>query len=138
VYTFIYLYLMSNCAHVLAYFAIGLLELIFIAAMAGNIYGATQVANGQDGKTGFYVGFGIIAFCFLIFNCMLWCYWSKLQIAIAVIDSTADFMVATKRIALVTIYYFFVSLILVLIWGFGLIGVIAMSDIEVEQDANSD
>jgi hypothetical protein len=32
---------MSNCAHVLAYFAIGILELLFIAGMAGNIYGAT-------------------------------------------------------------------------------------------------
>jgi len=69
---------------------------------------------------------------------MLWCYWSKLQIAIAVIDSTADFMVATKRIAFVTIYYFFISLFAVLIWGFGLIGVVSMSDITVEHDPDSD
>lgn len=50
-----------------------------------------------------------------------------MQIAIAVIDTTADFMVATKRIAFVTIYYFFISLILVAMWGFGLIGVISMT-----------
>lgn len=43
VYTLIYLYLMSNCAHMLAYVAIGLLELLFLAGMAGAIYGSTLV-----------------------------------------------------------------------------------------------
>jgi hypothetical protein len=126
VYTFIYLYLMANCAHLLAYVAIGLVELILLATIGGNIYGATQV---DGAKTGFLIGAGVALFVFLIFNCMLWCYWSKLQVAIAVIDSTADFMVATKRIALVTIYYFFTSLFAVIFWGFGLVGIIAMNEI---------
>lgn len=116
------MYLMSNCAHVLAYFAIGLIELIHLAAMGGCLYGATKSTE----PTGFYYGFGSILITFLIFNLMLWCYWSKLQIAIAVIDSTADFMVATKRIAFVTVFYFFWSFVLVAIWGFGLIGIISM------------
>jgi hypothetical protein len=34
--------LMANCAHVLAYFAIGLVELILLATIGGNVYGATQ------------------------------------------------------------------------------------------------
>ena len=139
VYTIIYLYLMSNCAHMLAYIAIGLLEILFIAGMGGAMFGSTQV-HGHE-KTGFYIAFASCLFAFLLFNCMLWCYWSKLQVAIAVIDATADFMVATKRIALVTIYYFFVSIIVLLIWGFGLIGVIAMNKIEVkpvETTINSD
>ena len=75
VYTFIYLYLMANCAQLLAYAAIGLIELMLLATIGGNIYGATQVA---DGATGFYIGAGVALFVFLIFNCMLWCYWSKL------------------------------------------------------------
>lgn len=41
VYTLIYLYLMSNCAHLLAYVAIGLLELLFVAGMAGALYGGS-------------------------------------------------------------------------------------------------
>lgn len=133
VFTFIYLYLMANCAHVLAYFAIGLVELILLATIGGNVYGATQV---KDGAMGFWIGAGVALLFFLLFNCMLWCYWSKLQVAIAVIDSTADFMVATKRIAFVTIYYFFVSLITVIIWGFGLVGIISMSDIMPVQDSD--
>jgi len=75
VYTFIYLYLMANCAQLLAYAAIGLVELMLLATIGGNIYGATQVA---DARTGFFIGAGVAAFVFLVFNCMLWCYWSKL------------------------------------------------------------
>lgn len=67
---------------------------------------------------------------------MMWCYWSKLQVAIAVIDATADFMVATKRLALVTIYYFFVSVFVLLIWGFGLIGVVAMNEIKTVKNGD--
>jgi hypothetical protein len=134
VYTLIYLYAMSNCAHVLAYIAIGLLELIFIGAMGGALYGVSKT-SGHD-QMGFWIGFGCAAAAFLLFNCMMWCYWSKLQVAIAVIDATADFMVATKRIALVTIYYFFLTIIVVVIWGFGLVGVIAMNEVTAVQDAD--
>ena len=76
VYTLIYLYLMSNCAHMLAYIAIGLLELLFIAGIAGALYGSTQV-NGHQ-KMGYFVGAGVTALGFLLFNCMMWCYWQKL------------------------------------------------------------
>jgi len=75
VYTFIYLYLMANCAQLLAYAAIGLVELMLLATIGGNIYGATQVA---DARTGFFIGAGVATFVFLVFNCMLWCYWSKM------------------------------------------------------------
>jgi hypothetical protein len=124
---------MAHCAHLLAFIAIGLVELLFLAAIGGNIYGMTQV---DGGKTGFIIGAIVSAVAFLIFNCMLWCYWSKLQVAIAVIDSTADFMVATKRIAFVTIYYFIMSLISVLFWGFGLIGIVSLSEIKAELSEN--
>lgn len=46
-------------------------------------------------------------------------------------------MVATKRIAFVTIYYFMCSLIAVLFWGFGLIGIVSMSDIDTVHDSNT-
>ena len=72
VFTLTYLYLMSNCAHVLAYFAIGLIELIFLAGIAGNLYGAFRV---NDGRTGFFVGAGVIALGFVVFNILLCCYW---------------------------------------------------------------
>jgi hypothetical protein len=45
-------------------------------------------------------------------------------------------MVATKRIAFVTIYYFIMSLISVLFWGFGLIGIVSLSEITAELSEN--
>lgn len=76
VYTLIYLYLMSNCAHMLAYVAIGLIEILFIAGIAGAIFGSTRVSGHE--KTGYFIGAGVAALGFLLFNCMMWCYWQKL------------------------------------------------------------
>jgi len=45
-------------------------------------------------------------------------------------------MVATKRISLVTVYYFFVSVIVLVVWGFGLIGVISMHKITATTEYN--
>lgn len=128
VYTMIYLYAMSNFAHIIAYIAIVMLEIIFVAGMGACIYGATRVSN----PTGMWIGFGVTLACFLLFNCMMWCYWSKMKVAIAVIDATADFMVATKRMAFVTVFYFFVGVLVFIIWGVGFVGVIAMNEIEPE------
>jgi hypothetical protein len=118
----------------LAYIAIGLLELLFIAGIAGALYGSTQVMGHQ--KTGYFVGAGVTALGFLLFNCMMWCYWQKLQVAIAVIDATADFMAATKRMVSVTIYYFIIAVITLVVGGFGLVGTVAMNKVDAIADAN--
>lgn len=57
-----------------------------------------------------------------------------MQIAIAVIDCTADFMAATKRIALLTIYFFLLSIIITVIWAFGMVGTISMNKITAVPD----
>ena len=67
---------------------------------------------------------GIIAL--LAFNTVLYCKWKQIKIAIAVIDATADFFVATKRINLVGITYF----VLMAAWSvFWVACIIAMSGI---------
>jgi len=67
---------------------------------------------------------GIIALIF--FNVVLYCKWKQIKIAIAVIDATADFFVATKRINLVGITYF----VLMAAWSaFWVACLIAMSGI---------
>lgn len=70
----------------------------------------------------------------LIFNCLLCCFWSKVQLAIAIIDATADFMVATKRLAFVSMTYFFITIMYMLFWGVAAVGVIAMNKIEALPD----
>jgi len=73
VYTMMYLYAMSNFAHLIAYIAIAMLEIIFVAGMGACLYGATKVSG-----YGMWIGFGCILFSFLVFNLLMWCYWSKL------------------------------------------------------------
>lgn len=134
VYTIIYLYLMSNCATCLAYMAIGLLEVIWLAGIAGCIYAGMNASKNGANPTGAWIGAGGCGVGFLFFNCMLCCFWSKLQVAIAVIDATADFMAATKRMVIVTIYYFIIAIIVFLIGGFGVVGTISMNEITLNFD----
>lgn len=103
-----------------------MLEFLFVAGMGAMLYQTQKVHP----NTGYWIGFACILFSFLLFNCLMWCQWSKMKVAIAVIDATADFMVATKRISLVTIIYFFVGVIVLIIWGFGAIGVISINKID--------
>jgi hypothetical protein len=119
---------MSNCAHMLAYVAIALIEVIFLAGIGGSVYAATR---GGSNSSGAWIGAGCAAVGFLLWNCMLCCFWSKLQVAIAVIDATADFMAATKRMISVTIYYFIIAVITLLIGGLGIVGTVAMNKVEI-------
>ena len=45
VYTMMYLYATSNFAHLIAYIAIAMLEIIFVAGMGACLYGATKVSG---------------------------------------------------------------------------------------------
>jgi len=73
VYTMMYLYAMSNFAHIIAYIAIAMLELIFVGGMGACLYATTKVQG-----YGMWITFGSLLFSFLLFNAMMWCYWSKL------------------------------------------------------------
>jgi len=71
---------------------------------------------------------GIIALSFLCCICLNF---TSLKLAIDVIDASADFLNGTKRIILVPIFFFIVTLIFVLVW-IGAVGcVISMNEIEV-------
>lgn len=70
--------------------AIGLLEVIWLAGIAGSIYAGMNASKTGASPTGAWIGAGSCAVGFLLFNCMLCCFWSKMKVAIAVIDATAD------------------------------------------------
>mmetsp|Transcript_37007 Transcript_37007/g.56740 ORF Transcript_37007/g.56740 Transcript_37007/m.56740 type:complete len:368 (+) Transcript_37007:412-1515(+) len=113
--TIIYMYLMSFATTLLAYVSIMVIELFFLGGGAALVFtGHNQISH--DAKTGFYVGGGCMIFFGVIFNLLLCCFWKKMKVAIAVVDATADFFVATKRLVFVSIFYFFVSVICFLVW----------------------
>lgn len=73
---------------------------------------------------------GILALCFLCCVCIGR---SSLALAIDVIDASADFLWATKRLILVPVLYFFITLIFMIIW-FGAMGcVISMNTITINE-----
>lgn len=126
VYVVFYMYLMSHCAQLIAYLSIGVIEICHVAGIGGLLYGATQHPNNPNG---FYFGAAGVALSFLLFNCLMCCFWSKVQIAIAVIDATADFMVATKRLVFVSLFYFFVGVLYLGFWLVGLLGVYSLNEV---------
>lgn len=59
------------------------------------------------------VGLAIVGVLFLMAIC---CGYKSLKIAIDVIDASADFLASTKRIILVPIFFFFVTILILFIW----------------------
>lgn len=130
--TFIYLYMMANCSTCLAYISVIFVELFHLAAIGGCLYYSTRTSD----KLHFYIAAGVFALFFLIFNCMLCCYRRQFAIALAVIDSAADFLVATKRIAFVPLCYFVFTLVYLVLWGLAVPGVIAINEITANVNQN--
>ena len=75
---------------------------------------------------------GILGVVYLLAIC---CGYRSLKIAIDVIDASADFLAATKRIMIVPIVYFFMTLIILAMWipCMIAIGSIAVYDIEADK-----
>jgi len=61
-----------------------------------------------------FIGGAVFVIIGLFFDLMLWCYWSSFKEAIAIVDATADFFVATKRIIFVSISSFFTQFLFTL------------------------
>ena len=131
-----YIYLMSIFAEYLAWGIVILTQLGLIAATAGAFvargqlnaadYSPTDLAERQKGL----LMFGIVAGLFtLLFACMIFCGFSQLKTAIDVIDAAADFLAKTKRIILVPILYFVITMIVIFSWMFSLMSLYSMGDI---------
>jgi len=98
---------MSNFADCMSKLAILIIEMCLAGAIGSAFFmkGNAQMAVGICGIV-----------IFLLFNMCLCCFWKQVKVAIAVIDATADFFAATKRIILVSVFYFFVTLVFLVLW----------------------
>ena len=128
VYSILYIYALSKFANCLAKFSILVIELGFIGGIGASINMSLNASN----KSGYYIGAGVLAIMFLFFNMALWCMWKQFKVAIAVIDATADFFAATKRIVLVSVVYFFITLILIVVWFAGLGCIMSLNTITAD------
>ncbi len=57
--------------------------------------------------------FAILALLYLVFLC---CGFADLKIAIGILDASADFLLKTKRIFYVPVFYFFITCIVYVVW----------------------
>jgi hypothetical protein len=76
------------------------------------------------------LGGAVMVLMGLFFCCMLWCYRSSLETAIAIIDAAADFFIATKRLILVSVMYFMLSVVLFLLWALAEFSLLGMNEIK--------
>jgi hypothetical protein len=104
--SFFFIWLMSNYARCMAICSIVLLLLGFYGGGAACILGSLDMDDG-----GGLVLTGVVLIILgLIFTCQIWCYRHSLETAIAIIDASADFFMATKRIILMSLMFFMISL----------------------------
>ena len=82
-------------------------------------YLRSQPSVSDRDKKGYLIAACSILVAGLLYNMVLWCYWTTMKIAIALVDATADFFAATKRVIIVSCFYFFVTIFVTV---FGLVG----------------
>jgi hypothetical protein len=129
VYSIMFIYMMSRFANCLAKLALLIIELILIGAVALTFYFRSDTFNDEDDKkTYLIVGCTLIVIT-AIYNMILCCFWKQINVAIAVIDATADFFAATKRIVFTSVLYFFVTLVVMLAWIAAASGVVSLNEI---------
>jgi hypothetical protein len=111
---------MSRFANALAMIALLIVE-AGIFGGAGMLFFLRGQPNVSDSDKGAYLWAACSLLVFgLLYNMVLWCYWTTMKIAIALVDATADFFAATKRVIFVSCFYFFVTLIVTLFWLVGM------------------
>ena len=73
---------------------------------------------------------GIFAGIFsLLFACMIYCGYSQLKTAIDVIDAAADFLAKTKRILMVPVLYFVITMIVIATWMGAMMALWSMGEV---------
>jgi len=72
---------------------------------------------------------GILA---VAFACCIFCGFKSLKMAIDVIDASSDYLATTKRVILVPVLYFFLTIICLLIWISAFACVASMNEITAD------
>ena len=122
-----YIYALSRFSRCMAIFSLLMIFVLLAGACAFNLIMAAS-KGGKDKNTYLIVGC-VLGICALIYVLVMWCYWKNVETAIAIIDATADFYAATKRIVLVSMFYFFVTAVIMLLWAVAIGGIISLNDI---------
>lgn len=75
----------------------------------------------------------ILAIFFYLF---LACNWKSLQVSIAVIKTTSDWVADTKRLLLMPLLFFIVGMVIFFFWALGLAAIASISEKPIESGDN--
>lgn len=145
-YCFLYIMLMSYFAETIAWVCVGVAQIAFIGlAVAAwfmrsaevekytaNTNWSKDLKDSSSKKQAAYLA-GVIVFAIIaaLFACCVYCGYESLKMAIDVIDAAADFIAKTKRIILVPVLYFVLTLIVILVWVGAMTCIASMNTIAV-------
>lgn len=136
--TLIYIKFMDWCAYWLSWFSVGL---VFVALVGSGVWVLMLRAQKIEDDPSYedsssatwlnvyaYSAFVAAAIYLLVMICML----QSLRVAIAVIETAADYFADTKRIIFVPLLYFFIGVLSFVAWTGAMICVASIGDISAD------
>jgi hypothetical protein len=149
IYCTIYLYLMSYFAEYIAWAIIVIVQFGLFIGSAASFYSWKQIHDDEVARKAKFpdhvsdetgnlnllmtggIVLGLLGILYLMGIC---CGYKSLKIAIDVIDASADFLATTKRIILVPVFFFFVTLLILFIWIPSMLALTTMGVTSVKND----
>lgn len=122
----LYIYAMSRFSRCMAIFS---LIMIFVLLAATSVFNFIMAFQNSKQKNVYLIVGAVFALVTIIYLLVIWCQWKSVEIAIAIIDATADFYAATKRLVFVAMFYFIVTVLVTLLFVAAIGGVISLNDI---------
>jgi hypothetical protein len=137
VYSLAYIYLMSCFGETISWILIGVIQIGLILGSIFSFYAWKNSSlffeSDDTNSPKIAMAAGIVLGLFAaIFLCML-CYgFRSLKIAIDVIDASADFLAKTKRIIIVPIIFFILTILIVFVWFLAVMSVLSVGEITAD------
>ena len=138
-FTFAYIFFMDKCAFWLSWFSIILVELSFIGIGLGCYISRQNIIEGltkdeiKDNSQAYALNWATwLSWSFgLLYLILIMCTCKSLRVAIAVIETAADYFADTKRVIFVPILFFFLGIVVFFGWVMALLGVGSIGELTV-------
>lgn len=138
--SFLFMWLMSQCARCLALTGVAIMLLCFFGGGGACVFMGLQTVPGASTDTrnmALLVTGCVLLFFGLCTICCIWCNRTSLETAIAIIDASADFMIDTKRLIIVSVFYFLLTMLIFFLWLFSVASVFSLVDFEPPEETGS-
>lgn len=140
IFTFGYIYLMDKCAYYLSWISVVLIQLMLIGTAVGSYFVRQEYIEGmtqEEIKADYYAytlnwTIWLSAIMAAFYYLMVACCFQSLKVAIAVIETAADFFADTKRVILVPVFFFFMGILVTVMWTIGIFCVSSIGTITVD------